>query len=135
LRLESNALALCLEEWLAVFETQGGRELRVVSQDGMDIEREMSAVEGEIVVENLVEHSPAAACDRLQARPEQAVVDDEKVDAAGDCKIDRPSGGIHSRANLRDCAGVLDLEAIERIGPIVDLADPQMLVGIGDDLG
>ena len=57
--LESNALAFCLEERFVVFEAERDGELGVVPQDGMDVEREMRAIEGEIVFENLVEHSPA----------------------------------------------------------------------------
>src|SRR2546430_489361 len=100
----------------------------------MDIEREVGAVEGKIVLKDLFEHSPATARDRLQAWPEQAVVDDEKIHAALDREIDSASGGIDSRADFRDRARVLDLQPVQRIRPIIDLAYAQMLVGVGDDL-
>jgi len=41
-----------------IFETERAGELGVVPQDGMDIEREVGAVEGKIVLENSFQHSP-----------------------------------------------------------------------------
>jgi hypothetical protein len=76
---ESDALAFCFEERFGVFETERGGELGVVPEDRMDIEREVGAVEGKIVLENLFQHSPPATCDRLEAGPEQAVVNDKKI--------------------------------------------------------
>jgi hypothetical protein len=134
LGFESNALAFRLEERLGIFKTESAGKLGVVPEDGMDIEREMGAVEGKIVPENLFEHAPAAARDRLQARPEQAVVDNEEVHAAPDGKIDRADRGIDGRAYFRDRAGILDLQTVQGIRPIIDLAKAQMFVRIGDDL-
>jgi len=61
-------------------------------------------------------------------------VNDEEVHAALDRQIDGAGGGIHGGADFCDCAGVLDLQTIQRIRPIIDLAKAQMLVRIGNDL-
>jgi len=51
------------------FETERAGELGVVPQDGMDIEREVGAVEGKIVLENSFQHSPPATA--IGCRPGQ----------------------------------------------------------------
>jgi hypothetical protein len=61
-------------------------------------------------------------------------MDDEKIYAALDRKVDRAGGRIDGRADSRDGAGVLDLQTVQRIRPIIDFADAEMLVGVGDDL-
>ena len=61
-------------------------------------------------------------------------MDDEKIHAALERASNRPGGCVYGRADLRDRAGVLDLKPIEGIGPIIDFAHAQMLVGVGHDL-
>ena len=100
----------------------------------MDVERQMRAVEGEIVLE---------ARSSMRRRPpvigwspgqNKTVVDDEKIYPALDRASMVARGSIDRRADLRDRAGVFDLQAVERIRPVVDLAKAQMLIGVGDDL-
>src|ERR1041385_1060884 len=104
------------------------RELGVVSKDGMNIERKMRTVDGEIVAENLFEHPAPPTGECLEPGPKKSVMDDEQIQAALDRALDRPRGGIHGWADLRHGAGVLDLQAVQSIRPIVDFAYAQMLV-------
>ena len=41
---------------------------------------------------------------------------------------------IDRRADLGDGAGIFDLQAIERIWPVGDFAQAQMLIRVGNDL-
>src|SRR4051812_35039548 len=100
----------------------------------MNVEREMSAIEREIVTQNQVEHTPAPARDRLQAGPEKSVMNDEEIYAFRDGRLDGTHGSVHGRADFRDDAGVLDLKAVESVWPIVNFARPQMLICIGNNL-
>ena len=127
---QTDTLSLVLEERLGVFKTQRTRELSVVAQDRMDVERKVGAVEGQVVLQSPFQHPSPAARDRLQSRPEQAVVDNEKIDPALDRRIDRPRGGINRGANPGDGAGISDLQPIESIGPIFDLPDAKEIATI-----
>ncbi len=81
------------------------------------------AVESQVVLESAFQHPPPATGDRLQSRPEQAVVHDEKIYPALDGRVDRPRGGIDRGADLGDRAGIFDLQPVQRIWPILDLAE------------
>src|SRR5437762_3858200 len=100
----------------------------------MDIEREMGAIKREIALQDLLEHPAATAPDRLQSRPEKPVMDDEKIHVGLDSACNRPGRSVYGRADFRDRAGVLDLKPIEGIGPIIDFAHAQVLVGVGYEL-
>ena len=65
------------------------RELRIVTEDRMDIEREVRTVERDVMLEGALEHPSPAARHRLQSRPEQTVVHEEQVYAAFDGLVDR----------------------------------------------
>ena len=123
-----------LEERLGVFKTQRAGELRVVAQDRMHIERKMGAVEGQVVLQSAFQHPPPAAGDRLQSRPEQAVVNNEKIDPALDRRVDCARGSIDRRADPGDLAGISDLRALESIGPIFDLPDAKEIAAVIDQL-
>ena len=101
----------------------------------MDIEREMRAVESQVVLESALQETPAAAGERLQSRPEQAVMDNEKIDPLLDRRINRPGRGIDRGPNFRHVARVPDLETIQRIRPVLDLIHPEEIATIFHYLG
>src|SRR3954454_12008897 len=76
---ESDPLAFRLEKRFGLLEAKRNSELAVVAEMRMDVEGKMSAVERQIVAQNLVEHAAAPARDRLQAGPEQPVMNDEEI--------------------------------------------------------
>ena len=100
----------------------------------MGIKRKVHAVEREIVSQNLFEHAATPAANRLQPRPKKAVMDNEEVYAALDREIDRARRSINRRADLRDRTRVLHLETVQRIRPVLDFTNAQMLVRIGNNL-
>ena len=59
---------------------------------------------------------------------------DEEIYSARDRQVDRLRGRVNRRAQLCDGAGVFDLQSIERIWPIADLANAQMFVRVGNKL-
>ena len=59
---------------------------------------------------------------------------DEEIYSARDRQVDRLRGRVNRRAQLCDGAGVFDLQSIERIWPIADLANAQMFVRVGNNL-
>jgi hypothetical protein len=135
LRFESDGLSFHFQKRLGVFESQDGRELRVVAEDGMEIERQMRAVEREVVVQRTFEHSPPATGDRLQSRPEQTVMHDEKIYPALDRRVERARRSIHRRANPGHRAGIFELQTIEGIRPVFDIGDTKESVAVIHQLG
>jgi hypothetical protein len=124
-----------LEKRLGVFETKGARELGVVAQDRMDIERKVRAEKSEIVLESAFEHPPPPARDRPQPGPKQAVVHDEKIYPALDRGVEGAGGSVDGRANFRDGPGIFDLQTVERIWPVFDFSDAKEIVAIIHQLG
>src|SRR5436190_9493586 len=100
---ETDGLPLLLTEWLGIFESQRGDELCVIAEAGMQIEREMGAVEGEVVSESARKHPPPPARNWLQSGPEQAVVNDEEIYPPLHRGADRLRGSIDRRANPGHC--------------------------------
>src|ERR1043165_5054446 len=100
----------------------------------MKIEGKVCAVDGEVVLKNLFEHPAPPAAECLEPRPKESVMDDEQIHSALVRALDRPRGTVHGCADFRNRAGILDLEAVQSIRPIVDLANAQMLVRVGNDL-
>ncbi len=60
LDLQSDALAFHFEKRFGVFETETRGKLRVVPQDGVHVERKMSAVDREIILKRAFEQLPAS---------------------------------------------------------------------------
>jgi hypothetical protein len=124
-----------LEKRLAVFETKGARELRVVAEDRMDVEGKVCAEEREVVPESALEHLPPAARDRLQSRPKQTVMHDEKIYPSLNRGIEGAGGSVHRSANPGHSAGVLDLQTVKSIRPVFDFSEAQKIAAIIHQLG
>ena len=96
----------------------------------MNVERQMRAVERDVVFECEFQLPPQCVCHWAQSRPEQTVMHDQKIDIficgfGQDARRD-----IHRRANFRRAAGVFDLQTVQRIVPIADFANAQVVVGV-----
>ena len=115
---------LHFEKRLRVIQTKRGGQKHVVADPRMKIEREMGAVEREVVLERELQRAMRAR-DRLQPRPEQTVMHDEQIYLLLDRHLHRPPRGIHRGADLRHRAGVLNLQAVERVRVILDLGEAQ----------
>src|SRR3954447_26422454 len=87
--LKPDALTFRLKKRLGLLEAERRGKLAVVAEERMDVEREMGAVEREIVAQDLVEHPAAPARDRLESGPEKPVMDDKEIYAAFDGSVDR----------------------------------------------
>jgi hypothetical protein len=100
----------------------------------VDVERQMSAVNREILLKGALEKAPASTRDRLEARPEKTVMHDQEVNSTLDGGIDRPRGGVNGRPHPGNSPGILELKAVQSMWPIGDFAQAQMLVRVGNDL-
>ena len=66
-----------VEERFESIEAERGAELRIVAELRMNIEREVRAINGEVVFHKQVEQLAAFASPRMRWVPEKSVMDDE----------------------------------------------------------
>lgn len=105
----------------------------IVSQLGMRIEWQMGAVNGQIVLNRQFQLSIAGSGRRLQATPKQPVMDDQQVRTRLDRHAEDRFAGIHRRSHPVNRAGVFQLEAVERIGMVIELQDTEQIILILHD--
>lgn len=128
--------ALRFHEIAAGFEAEGAGEDGVVAEGGVEIEREMAAVNGEAGIQGDFDFLKDGAGPGLEAGPEHAVVDDEQIGTGGDGFFHHRQRGIDGADDLGDLAfAVFELEAVEGVGVVRDLGDAQFGVEVGDEVG
>lgn len=88
----------------------------------MGIERQMGAVDGEVVFQQELKEFVAFAGPGMGWAPEESVVDDEEIGLGGDGECDGGEGGIDGGSDAGDGAVVFDLEAIEGAVVVFDVA-------------
>jgi hypothetical protein len=134
LGLEPKRLSLPLKKRAGVVQTEGGGEECVVANLRVKVERQMNAVERQIIIKRKFERALPCASDGLQPRPKQAVMHHEKIDPLRHRQLHRSSRRVDGGANFRDRAGIFDLQAVERIWVVLDLREAQTGVGKTDYL-
>jgi hypothetical protein len=102
----------------------------VVADFGVEIERNVSGIQGDIVLDEAGEPAIAPPRDRHVAVPEEAVV--HQKERSGGSSIDGRLRGVHRRHDAGDRPPVLHLEPVDGVPLVRHLADPKELVGIGD---
>ena len=100
----------------------------------MQIEREMGAVNREIIFERELQLPAQCSSHGTQARPKHPVMDNEQVGAALCAFLEGAAGDIHCRCNFLYLAGILHLQAVERVLVILNFAKPQIGIAVTDDL-
>src|SRR5438477_12193485 len=100
----------------------------------MQIEREMSAVNREVIFERELQLSVQCFGHGTQARPKHSVMNNEQVRFASRAFLQCAAGYIHCRRNFLYPAGILELQTVERVLVILNFAQPQMGIAITDDL-
>jgi hypothetical protein len=132
--LEADGLAILVEEkWFGILESERGGELGVVAELRVGIEREVGAVDGEVVFEEEFEEGVAFAGPGMGGAPEEAVVNDEEIGAGGDGFLDGGGGGVDGGGDFGDGAVVLNLEAVDGAGVIGEFGGAEVAVAMGDD--
>src|SRR5215475_7823485 len=78
--LQTDRLTFLLQEWLHGFQTERSSELCVVADFRMDIERQMRAVKRNVIFKCEPQLPSQRASYRLQSRPKQTVMHNQKID-------------------------------------------------------
>ena len=129
-RPQTDLRALEVEERGRRFQAECPAEQRVVAQFGVRVERQVGAVDGQAGVEGALPLPVLAPDHRLQPTPEQAVMHQQEIHPAFGRRSDRVAAGIDRRADARDRAAVLQLQAVERVRVVRNLADVQEAVEV-----
>src|SRR6185295_10037949 len=96
----AHHLTFLLKKRISRSKPQSARQQRVVTQSPMNIERQMRAIQREIVLERDSQLSSQNAGNRLKALPKQTVMHDQEVDAAF-CREGQGAGGsVHGGSDL-----------------------------------
>ena len=95
----------------------------------------MRAVERNVVFQCELQLPMQYAGDRLQSRPEQTMMHQQKIDIFLGGLSQNARGDIHRRANFCDAAGVFGLQSIQRVWPVFDLANAQIFAGVFNYFG
>ena len=133
-RASPNHLTFFFEKRLIRFKSECYSELRVIANLGMEIERQMRTVERDVVFKGEFQLPAQGFGHGTQARPKHSVMNYEQVSAAFRAFLQSAAGEIHRRRNFRYLAGILQLQAVERILVILNFANPQIGIAITDDL-
>src|SRR5438132_12664323 len=100
----------------------------------MQIEREMSAINRDIIFKSERQLPAQGLGHGTQPRPKHPMMDDEQVGAAFRALLQCAAGDIHCCRNFPYLARILQLQAVERILVILNFAEPQIRIAITDNL-
>lgn len=134
-RLKAEPGIALMEEGREFAESEGAAKQDVVAEFGMGIEGEMSAVDGEVSLEEQSELLVARAGPRMRGGPEEAVVDQEEIGASSGGGLEGGEGGVDGGGDAGDAVVVLDLEAVDGAVPVLELVDAEESVAVTDDGG
>src|SRR2546421_11927734 len=93
----------------------------------------MGAVKREVVFESELQLASQTAVDRLQARPEQSVVHNQKINVFPGGSSQNTSGDINCGADFRHAPGIFDLQTVKRVWPVLDAPNAEILVRVFDN--
>ena len=130
---DADRASLVVAEPALDLEAQPVGQYDVVAHLGVEIEGDVGRVQGHVVLQQGGDPAVAPAGDRDVAVPEQTVMDHEQRPRRH--ALDRRLGGVHRGHDPLIDPFVLHLEPVHRVPLVGDLADPQKLVGVGDDVG
>ena len=88
----------------------------------MRVERQVRAVNGEVMIEQRTQQFVLFPRPRMRRRPEQAVMHEQEIRPHLDSKPHRRETRVHRSGDTRDCARVFDLQAVRRAIVVADVA-------------
>src|SRR5262245_12320979 len=106
-------------------KTNEARELDVIADLGMEVERDMSGIEGRIPGEQRFESTPTPAGERDVPVPKESVVDQEQGGVARLYSLDGFQAGVDGGNYSFDVSIILDLKPIQGIYFVGDVGNPE----------
>src|SRR5436190_10755183 len=118
------------KEWFQVSKPERFCQLSIVSESWMRIQRQMGAVNSEVVVQQQLDHlvpfiGPWVACS-----PKKAMMHNEQIGFRFDRFVDRRKAAVDRCRYFCDAAAVLHLQSVYSAGPIFKVFRRQSAVAI-----
>lgn len=133
---ETDLGAFVVEETAGGGETEGAGDAGVVAELWMDVEWEVSAVDGKAGLQAEAELLMKCSGDGLQSSPKQAVMDDEKVSTSRYRFANDWQRGIDSSGDGFDLTTWgIDLQTVQGRGIVGNRADLEFGIEMGDEVG
>lgn len=99
----------------------------------MDIEREVAAIDCEVIIDCQFEFSERRAGMALEAGPEKAMMNNEEVGTGAYGLADGAFGSVDGGGHAGDFAVVGELETVEGIGVVFDGLGGEFEIHPGDE--
>src|SRR6185503_694706 len=123
--------AVMVSKFAAQGDTERTREHGVIADFGVAIEREVRAVESNVVPYESGDAPVSRSHDGLQAAPKQTVMDQQQINALHRRELDRCFTQIDCSADAAHFSRVLDLESIQCLRIVGDVPNVEILIQIG----
>src|SRR5215471_442482 len=101
----------------------------------MGIQGDMRTVKRDVVFKCEPQLPAQRAAYRLQPRPEQPMMHDQKIDPLFGSLRQNARRNVNRCTDARDPAGIFDLKAVKRVLPIAYVANGKKAVRVTDNLG
>ena len=108
------------EKRLGRLDAKCPAKLGVVAESRMRVERQVRAVNSDVVIEQQPQQLVAIAGPRMRRPPEKPVMYDQQIRPGGDRFFDRGRRGIDCGSDVRHAAAILRLQAVHRAGPVLE---------------
>ena len=119
-RLQADGLIALEEERFGLAESESRAQLSVVSQARVGVQREMGAVDSQIVLDEGLDALVASTGPGMGFAPKQAVMHEEQIGLSVDRHPDRSQAGIDCGCDPGDASGVFDLESVDSAVPVLE---------------
>jgi len=131
---QADGAAAFLEEGLGLGELERAHQPGVVAEARMEIQRQVRAVNSEVVLHERLDEQAFLAGPWMLRVPKQAVMDDEQIGLRLSRHSHRGQGGVDRRGDAAHTPVVLHLQAVVRAVVVFNFADAQGAVAVLDDL-
>lgn len=130
---KADHLAFQLHKRFDCFEAKHLCQESIIADFRVSIQRQVDAVEGDIVSDHVADHFIAPTGPGLEAAPEKTVVDQHEIgfDFAG--HPESIGADIDGGGDSGDAAGIGDLETVHCLGPVFELGDAEKVLAVGDN--
>ena len=132
---QADRLAALGKKRLGLLDAKCPAKLGVVAEPWMRVQRQVRAVNGDVVVKQQPQQSVAVAGPRMRRSPKQPVVDDQQIRPGVDRLLDRGRRGVHRSGEARHAAAILHLQPVHRTGPVLKRLRFEGAVAVRDDVG
>ena len=133
--LHADRDAVMLAEGATLSDAQLSRQHDVVPDLGVEIERNVRAVEGDVVSDEAGDAPVGRPREGTEATPEEPVMHQQEVGPLLRRQLHGRFAQVDRSGQARHFACVLDLQAVQRLRSVRDVSNAQIAVEVPDQVG